>query len=206
MTKLQLENGPPIVLASQSAARRKMLEDAGVHVETYPARVDEDEIKLALRAEGASVEDAAVKLAEAKARRIADKFPGAIVIGCDQMLDCNGVWFDKPVDRAHAAAHLRAFSGKTHRLVSAAVAYRNMVRVWHHVDSAKLTVRILTDESIETYLDAVGDAALGSVGAYQLEGLGAQLFTRVDGDYFTVLGMPLLPLLGFLRANGALVP
>jgi septum formation protein len=206
MTKLQPENGPPIVLASQSAARRKMLEDAGVHVETFPARVDEDEIKLALRAEGAKVEDAAVKLAEAKARRIAEKFPGAIVIGCDQMLDCNGVWFDKPVDRAHAAAHLRAFSGKTHRLVSAAAAYRNMVRVWHHVDSAKLTVRILSDEFIETYLDAAGDAALGSVGAYQLEGLGAQLFTRIDGDYFTVLGMPLLPLLGFLRANGALVP
>jgi septum formation protein len=206
MTKLQPENGPPVVLASQSAARRKMLEDAGVNVETYPARVDEDEIKLALRAEGAKVEDAAVKLAEAKARRIAEKFPGAIVIGCDQMLDCNGVWFDKPVDRAHAAAHLRAFSGKTHRLVSAVVAYRNMVRVWHHVDSAKLTVRILSDEFIETYLDAAGGAALESVGAYQLEGLGAQLFTRVDGDYFTVLGMPLLPLLGFLRANGALAP
>jgi len=206
MTKLQLENGPPIVLASQSAARRKMFEDAGVTVETFPARVDEDEIKLAMRAEGAKVEDAAVKLAEAKARRIAEKFLGAIVIGCDQMLDCNGVWFDKPADRAHAAAHLRAFSGKTHRLVSAAVAYRNMVRVWHHVDSAKLSMRILSDEFIETYLDAAGDAALGSVGAYQLEGLGAQLFTRVDGDYFTVLGMPLLPLLGFLRANGALAP
>jgi septum formation protein len=206
MTKLQIENGPPVILASQSQARRKMLADAGVAVETYPARVDEEEIKLALRAEGATVEDAAIKLAEAKARRVADKFPGAIVIGCDQMLDCNGVWFDKPIDRAHAAAHLRAFSGKTHRLVSAAVAYRNMVRVWHKVDDAKLTVRILTDDFIETYLDAIGDAAMSSVGAYQLEGRGAQLFTHVDGDFFTVLGMPLLPLLGFLRANGVLVP
>lgn len=191
-----------IILASQSAIRRKLLENAGLTVEALPARVDEDEIKLALRAAGATVEDAAIKLAEAKARRIGEKIQGAIVLGCDQMLECNGVWFDKPPDRAHAAAHLRALSGKTHRLVSAVVAYRNMVRVWHHVDSAKLAMRPLSDAFIETYLDRAGDAALGSVGAYQLEGLGAQLFTRVEGDYFTVLGLPLLPLLGFLRANG----
>jgi septum formation protein len=193
---------PMLVLASQSAIRRQLLENAGLAVEALPARVDEEEIKLALRAEGASVEDAAIKLAEAKARRIAERIPRTIVIGCDQMLDCNGVWFDKPPDRAHAAAHLRALSGKTHRLVSAVVAYRNMVRVWHHVDSAKLTVRPLSDAFIESYLDQAGEAALSSVGAYQLEGLGAQLFTRIDGDYFTVLGLPLLPLLGFLRANG----
>lgn len=193
---------PPVILASQSAIRRKLLENAGLAVETLPARVDEDEIKLALRAAGASVEDAAIKLAEAKARRVAERIPGALVIGCDQMLECNGVWFDKPPDRAHAAAHLRALSGKTHRLISAVVAYRNMVRVWHHVDAAKLSVRPLSDAFIATYLDQVGDAALSSVGAYQLEGLGAQLFTRIEGDYFTVLGLPLLPLLGFLRANG----
>lgn len=193
---------PALVLASQSAIRRKLLENAGLSVEAFPARVDEDEIKLALRAAGASVEDAAIKLAEAKARRIGEKLPGAIVLGCDQMLECNGVWFDKPPDRAHAAAHLRALSGKTHRLVSAIVAYRNMARVWHHVDSARLAMRPLSDAFIESYLTEAGDAALGSVGAYQLEGLGAQLFTRVEGDYFTVLGLPLLPLLGFLRANG----
>ena len=193
---------PPVILASQSAIRRKLLENAGLAVETLPARVDEDEIKLALRAAGASVEDAAIKLAEAKARRVAERIPGALVIGCDQMLECNGVWFDKPPDRAYAAAHLRALSGKTHRLISAVVAYRNMVRVWHHVDAAKLSVRPLSDAFIATYLDQVGEAALSSVGAYQLEGLGAQLFTRIEGDYFTVLGLPLLPLLGFLRANG----
>jgi septum formation protein len=193
---------PVLVLASQSAIRRTMLENAGLRVETLPARIDEDEIKLAMRAGGASVEDVAIKLAEAKARRIAERVPGAIVVGCDQMLDCNGVWFDKPPDRAHASAHLRALSGKTHRLVSAVVAYRNMVRVWHHVDAAKLTVRPLSDAFIDSYLDQAGDAALSSVGAYQLEGLGAQLFTRIEGDYFTVLGLPLLPLLGFLRANG----
>jgi septum formation protein len=124
------------------------------------------------------------------------------VLGCDQMLECGGVWFDKPPDRAHAAAHLRALAGKTHRLVSAVVAYRKMVRVWHHVDSAKLVMRPLSDSFIESYLDRAGDDARASVGAYQLESLGAQLFTRVEGDYFTVLGLPLLPLLGFLRANG----
>jgi septum formation protein len=193
---------PALVLASQSAIRRKLLENAGLTVETLPARVDEDEIKLALRAAGATVEDAAIKLAEAKARRIGEKIPGAIVLGCDQMLECGGVWFDKPPDRAHAAAHLRALAGKTHRLVSAVVAYRNMVRVWHHVDSAKLVMRPLSDSFIESYLDRAGDDARASVGAYQLESLGAQLFTRVEGDYFTVLGLPLLPLLGFLRANG----
>ena len=193
---------PALVLASQSAIRRKLLENAGLAVETLPARVDEDEIKLALRAAGASVEDAAIKLAEAKARRIGEKIPGAIVLGCDQMLECGGVWFDKPPDRAHAVAHLRALAGKTHRLVSAVVAYRNMVRVWHHVDSAKLAIRPVSDAFIESYLDRAGDDAQNSVGAYQLEGLGAQLFTRVEGDYFTVLGLPLLPLLGFLRANG----
>jgi septum formation protein len=193
---------PALVLASQSAIRRKLLENAGLTVETLPARVDEDEIKLALRAAGATVEDAAIKLAEAKARRIGEKIPGAIVLGCDQMLECGGVWFDKPPDRAHAAAHLRALAGKTHRLVSAVVAYRKMVRVWHHVDSAKLVMRPLSDSFIESYLDRAGDDARASVGAYQLESLGAQLFTRVEGDYFTVLGLPLLPLLGFLRANG----
>jgi septum formation protein len=192
-----------LVLASQSAVRRKLLENAGLAVEALPARVDEDEIKLAMREAGAPVEDAAVKLAEAKARRIGEKIPDAIVLGCDQMLECDGVWFDKPSDRAHAAAHLRALAGKTHRLVSAVVAHRNMARIWHHVDSARLSMRPLTDAFIATYLDRAGEAALGSVGAYQLEGLGAQLFTRVEGDYFTVLGLPLLPLLGFLRANGA---
>jgi septum formation protein len=202
MTPLVSPNAPPLVLASQSRFRREMMEKAGLVFATDAAHIDEEEIKLAMRAEGATAADVAIKLAESKARRIAMRYPGAIVIGSDQMLDCNGVWFDKPADRANAAAHLQALSGKTHRLETAAVAFRNGMRVWHHVEAARLTMRILDAAFIASYLDAAGPDACASVGGYQLEGLGAQLFQRVDGDFFTILGLPLLPLLGFLRANG----
>jgi septum formation protein len=202
MTPLVSPNAPPLVLASQSRFRREMMEKAGLVFATDAAHIDEEEIKLAMRAEGASAGDVAIKLAESKARRVAQRHPGAIVIGSDQMLDCNGVWFDKPADRAHAAAHLHALSGKTHRLETAAVALRNGTRVWHHLETARLTMRALDAAFIEAYLDAAGPDACASVGGYQLEGLGAQLFARVDGDFFTILGLPLLPLLGFLRANG----
>jgi septum formation protein len=196
------EAAPPLVLASQSRFRREMLERAGLVFAVDAAHVDEDEIKLSMREAGASVEDVAIKLAEHKARRVAQRWPGAVVLGSDQMLDCNGVWFDKPVDRAHARAHLQALSGRTHRLVTAAVAFRNGTRVWHHVEPARLTMRPLSEAFVERYLDAVGDDALSSVGGYQLEGIGAQLFARVEGDFFTILGLPLLAVLGFLRAQG----
>ena len=202
MTLLVADDSPKLVLASQSRFRRTMMENAGLVFACDAAHIDEEEIKRAMQAEGASAADVALKLAESKARRVAPRHPGAIVVGSDQMLDCNGVWFDKPADRLHAAAHLRALSGKTHRLETAAVALRNGTRVWHHVEAARLTMRTLDDSFIEKYLAAVGDDACASVGAYQLEGLGAQLFARVEGDFFTILGLPLLPLLGFLRANG----
>jgi len=202
MSALVESNAPPLVLASQSRFRRTMMENAGLVFACDAANIDEEEIKRSMQAEGASAADVALKLAESKARRVAPRHPGAIVVGSDQMLDCNGVWFDKPADRAHAAAHLRALSGKTHRLETAAVAMRNGTRVWHHVEAARLTMRTLDDAFIEKYLDAAGADACASVGAYQFEGLGAQLFARVDGDFFAILGLPLLPLLGFLRANG----
>jgi septum formation protein len=141
-------------------------------------------------------------LAETKATRVSARHGEALVLGCDQLLDRDGTWFDKPADRAHAFAHLKALSGKTHRLVSAAVVARNGSRIWHHVAVARLTMRPLTDSFIESYLDAVGDTALKSVGAYQLEGLGAHLFSKIEGDYFTILGLPLLPLLSFLAEHG----
>jgi septum formation protein len=202
--RLYREDAPLLVLASQSRFRREMMEKAGLVFATDAAHIDEEEIKRSMQAEGATADDVAIKLAESKARRVAARHPGAIVIGSDQMLDCNGVWFDKPADRTHAAAHLRALAGKTHRLATAAVAMRNGTRVWHHVESARMTMRPLDDAFIAAYLDAAGDDACASVGAYQLEGLGAQLFSRVDGDFFVVLGLPLLPLLGFLRANGVI--
>ncbi|MBI3503854.1 MAG: Maf family protein [Proteobacteria bacterium] len=202
MTGLYNDRAPPVVLASQSRFRREMLERAGLIFAVDAAHVDEEEIKQSMRAEGASVDDVALKLAEHKARRVALRHPGAIVIGSDQMLDCNGTWFDKPVDRAHAEAHLRALSGKTHRLVTAAVVFKNGTRVWHHIEHARLTMRPLEADFIARYLDAAGEDAYASVGAYQLEGLGAQLFARVEGDFFTILGLPLLAVLGFLRAQG----
>ena len=195
---------PAVVLASGSRTRAEMLERAGVRVTLAPAAVDEEEIKLAARAEGAPVEDVAEALAEMKAQRVTRKHPGALVIGADQMLDCEGRWFDKPGDRTAARAQLQELRGRTHRLVSCAVVIRDGERLWHHVDRARLTMRPFSDAFLDSYLNAAGDEVLQSVGAYHLEGLGAQLFHRVDGDFFTILGLPLLPLLGFLRVHGVI--
>lgn len=195
---------PAVVLASGSRTRAEMLERAGVRVTLAPAAVDEEEIKLAARAEGAPVEDVAEALAELKAQRVTRKHPGALVIGADQMLECEGRWFDKPAGREAARAQLQELRGKTHRLVNCAVVIRDGERLWHHVDRARLTMRPFSDAFLDSYLGAAGDGVLQSVGAYHLEGLGAQLFHRVDGDFFTILGLPLLPLLGFLRVHGVI--
>ncbi len=185
-----------------------MLRDAGVAVEVVTPRVDEDEIKASYRAEGAGVEDTAIALAEMKAlavsRKIMTSNPGRYVLGADQMLACGGIWFDKPADRAAARAQLEALRDRKHHLVSAAVLAKDGVRLWHHVDRAELTMRDVSDSYLDDYLAQVGDDVLGSVGAYHLEGLGAQLFSRVRGDFFTVLGLPLLPVLAILRQHGML--
>ncbi|MFN4089403.1 MAG: Maf family protein [Alphaproteobacteria bacterium] len=194
----------PVVLASASRARAAMLEQAGVICAARPANVDEVEVKRSLQAADAAVADVAVALAALKAETVSRRTPGVLVIGADQMLECGGVWFDKPAGREGARATLRALRGRDHRLISAVVAAEDGRRVWHHVDQVTLSMRAFDDAFLETYLDAVGEAAFGSVGAYQLEGLGAQLIRRVDGDFFTVLGMPLLPLLAFLRDRGVL--
>lgn len=193
-----------IVLASASAARLAMLRAAGITAIAEPASIDEDEIKRSLRAEGAPVERAAELLAELKAKRIATKHPAAYIIGGDQMLECEGRWFDKPSDRAGAAAQLRDLRGKTHRLVSSVVVLHAGQRIWHATDSAKLTMRPFSDAFLETYLDQMGATATHSVGAYQLEGRGVQLFSKVEGDFFTILGLPLLPLLDMLRTHKVL--
>ena len=198
---LMLEDpaAPAVVLASASPSRRALLRNAGLQVACEAARIDEDEVKASLKAEGAAPERVAETLAELKAQRVSRRHAGALVIGADQMLDCNGIWFDKPTDLTHAAAHLRALSGREHRLISALCVVQDGTRLWHHIEDARLVVRPLSESSIADYLDAVGEAALTSVGAYQLEGPGAQLFSRIEGDYFTILGLPLLPLLDFLR-------
>jgi septum formation protein len=194
---------PAVVLASASPTRAHLLEAAGVKVVLAPAHVDEDEVKGALRADGADATDAAVALAEMKALRVSPRHPNALVVGADQILVCDGEWFDKPADMDHAKGRLRALRGKTHGLATAAVVVRDGKRIWHHVDTPKLTMRSFSDAFIDDYLAREGADALASVGAYRLEGMGVQLFARIDGDFFTILGLPLLALLGFLREHGA---
>lgn len=197
-----------LILASGSAARAKMLREAGVALEIVKPSVDEDEIKASYRAEGADVTDTAAALAEMKAlsvsRRAMKTAPGRYVLGSDQMLECEGLWFDKPADLAAARGQLSALRGRTHHLVSAAVLAKDGVRIWHHVDRAELVMRDFSDAFLDDYLSKVGADVLGTVGAYHLEGLGAQLMSRVHGDFFTVLGLPLLPVLAILRSHGML--
>ncbi|MFH1805716.1 MAG: nucleoside triphosphate pyrophosphatase [Pseudomonadota bacterium] len=193
-----------LILASASASRQLMLKNAGVECEAIASMIDEDSFKQSLKSEGASADEAAEMLAEMKAMRMYRQHPEAIVIAADQMLECNGVWFDKPVDADHCRAQLQALRGKTHKLVSAAVVFKEGSRIWGKIDSADLTMRNFSDEWLDWYLQQAGPDILNCVGGYQLEGLGAQLFTAVRGDYFTVLGLPLLPLIGFLRDHGIL--
>jgi septum formation protein len=192
-----------LVLASQSASRRAMLSAAGVAFDATFAGVDEDAAKAALR--HLAPRDLADALAELKAVKVSARMPGHLVLGSDSMVVlADGTILDKPVDRADAAAHLRAMSGKRHDLWSAAVIAENAQPIWRHVDRAKMHVRPLSDAFIETYLDAEWPAIAGCVGCYRIEGPGAQLFTRIEGSQFTVLGMPLLNILDFLRVRGEL--
>lgn len=193
-----------LILASSSKARHSMLTNSGVDCEAIASMIDEEGYKQSMKAEGASAAEAAETLAEMKALRMYRQQPDGIVIAADQMLECNGIWFDKPRDRDNTRAQLLALRGKTHQLVSAAVIYKEGSRIWGTIDTAHLTMRNFTDEWLEDYLDAAGGDIYDCVGGYQLEGIGAQLFTEVRGDYFTVLGLPLLPLIGFLRDHGIL--
>lgn len=202
--RLDAPGAPAVVLASGSLFRARMLRAAGVDFTVEAPGIDEATVRESLYAEGARVEDVATMLGELKAMAVSQKQPEALVVGSDQMLDCNGVWFEKPLDRDHARASLMALAGRDHRLVTSVVVARGGSRIWHGLETVRMRMRPLSDAFIEQYLDAVGDEVTQSVGAYQLEGLGAQLFTAVEGDYFSVLGLPLLPLLDFLRTHRVL--
>lgn len=191
-----------VVLASGSAIRRTLLTNAGLSLTVDPAAIDERALKDRMKAQNAPVLMAATELAGAKAQVVSGRHPGRLVIGADQILALGPQWFDKPVDRAAAAQQLERLAGRSHQLVSAAVVVEDGAEIWRTAQSVTLHMRPLEHGFIVSYLDQVGDAALSSVGAYQLEGLGAQLFTAIEGDYFTVLGLPLLPLLAFLRQRG----
>jgi len=191
-----------LILASASVSRRQMLHNAGLDFSVETSGVDEDEVKLSLSAEKATPQDIAETLAELKAKRVSMRHPEAMVIGADSTLSCNGHLFDKPPTMAAARQQLRTLAGQTHELHSSVVVARGGVRLWHCNDRARLTMRPLPDAFLDAYLARAGDAVTTSVGAYQLEGLGAHLFTKVEGDYFTILGLPLLPLLSFLAGHG----
>ena len=193
----------PVTLASQSAARQMILKNAGVAFEAVSPGVDEDAAKAALLAEQVAPRDIADALAEMKAVKVSTKRPG-LVIGADQTLDLRGKLFDKAETLVQAREHLLELRGQTHKLHAAVVVARDGQPIWRVVESAALTVRPFSEAWLDTYIERRGEALLWSVGCYELESEGVQLFSQVDGDYFTILGLPLIGLLDFLRLHGAL--
>ena len=195
--------GAPLVLASRSSSRRALLDAAGVRYEAIPADVDEEALKTGLRADGVDPRGVADALAEMKATKLSRRHPDRLVLGCDSVVaEADGALLDKAGDRDEAVLQLRRLRGTTHRLVSAAVICLGGAPIWRHVDTAKLTMRPFSDAFLDSYLDAEWPAIAACVGGYRLEGLGAQLFAKIEGSHFTILGLPLLPLLDYLRVRG----
>jgi septum formation protein len=193
---------PPLVLASSSRSRRQLLANAGLAFDVDPPGVDEQEATRSLLAKRTPPQEIAETLAEMKALRVSVRRPLALVVGGDSTLAANGRLFEKPSTMEAARKQLLVLSGQTHELFSSVVVARGGVRIWHSSERARLTMKPFSEPFLDAYLALAGEAVLGSVGAYQLEGLGAHLFSRVDGDYFTILGLPLLPLLSFLAGHG----
>ena len=194
-----------LVLASQSPTRQRMLDGAGICFIARAAHVDEEGLRASAIASSVPAVEIAVLLAEMKARKVAHDdgdHPSGFVLGVDQILVCDNQILGKPEDHEMAATQLRLLSGKMHNLVTAAVMYRDGERIWHHVETPALTMRPLSDEFIDDYLRAIGDAAFASPGSYQIEGLGAHLFSSIEGCSYAVLGLPLLQILAFLRVHG----
>jgi septum formation protein len=195
---------PELILASASTARAAMLRAAGVEFTAIPASIDEGAIKRRFRDGGETAASCAMALAQAKARAVAAKHADSIVIGADQILVAGDEWFDKPADLAGAAVQLRRLSGRSHILATAACAVQGDSCLWTAMAAPELTMRHIGESFLALYIEAEGEAVLGSVGAYRIEGRGAQLFSRIEGDHFSILGLPLLELLAFLRGRGLL--
>ncbi len=190
-----------IILASASRARAKMLSCAGISFNVVPADLDEETIKKSFQLDGMGFDNSriALVLAGRKASYVSKSIPDRLVIGADQILDLDGECIDKPADQRQARSQLIRLSGRSHELVSAVSVTCNGRELWNYVDRARLSMRNLSEEFVDAYLDKIGDATFTSPGSYQVEGLGVQLFDRIDGDHYTILGMPLLPLLDYLR-------
>lgn len=193
-----------LILASASEIRATLLRNASIDIDVKPARIDEEAIRNSLDAEGASPRDLADALAEYKARKISQKYPNQLVLGCDQVAELKGDFLVKPCDKAQAIEQLTKMSGKMHRLLSAAVLYQNGQPVWRHVGVVRLKMRQLSTEYILDYVERNWDSIRHSVGAYKLEEEGVRLFAGIDGDYFNVLGLPLTELLSYLILRGDL--
>ena len=192
----------PLILASSSPFRRMLMENAGLAFESHPATIDEREIEASLG--DASPDEVALALAEAKALDVSARHPGTLVLGSDQTMSLGSRVYHKPRSTEEARENLLSLSGATHRLNSAMALASDGQILWKHVSHADLTVRELSEAFVDRYLSRVGDQVFGSVGGYQLEGEGIQLFSRIEGDYFTILGLPMLPLLEELRALGVI--
>ncbi|MEM9669689.1 MAG: Maf family protein [Pseudomonadota bacterium] len=193
----------PVILASGSASRRALLEGAGVDSTAIKPDLDEESYKVSMRADGLAIADQAMRLAELKAEKVSREQSG-LVIGGDQMLALGERAFDKPKDLEDARRHLNDLSGKAHTLETAIAVAEGGTTIWRHHAQPRLTMRGLSPSFIEKYLHEVGPEICNTVGGYQLEGLGSQLFSRIEGDYFSILGLPLLPLLDYLRTRGVL--
>jgi septum formation protein len=195
---------PALILASESASRRELLQSAGIEFATRPAHIDEISVKQSAQSAGTTAANTAILLAELKAARVSARTGDAVVIGADQILVCDGVWFDKPASPAEAREHLLRLRGRMHMLVTGIVCMRNGTRVWHHVAQPRLTMRAFSDAFLDDYIAVEGEALMQTVGAYRLEGRGVHLFDRIEGEHAAILGLPLLPLFGFLRQHGVL--
>ena len=193
-----------LILASGSPARAAMLSAAGVEFTVIPASIDEAALKQQCRAEGKDALGCAMVLAQAKACAVAAQHPDTTVIGTDQILVVGDAWLDKPADLVEAATQLRWLSGRTHTLVTAACAHQSDMVLWQATATPKLTMRCIGESFLAAYIEAEGEAVLASVGAYRIEGRGARLFSQIEGDYFSIRGLPLIELLGFLRERGLL--
>ena len=194
----------PVVLASGSTVRALMLKNASVPFSVETARIDEDAITASLRSEGATARDVADTLAEMKARKVSEKYPGCLVLGCDQVLDLDGQLMSKPKTPEKALEQLLALRGTRHNLLSAAVIYENGEPQWRHVGRVDMTTRHLSQDYLSGYVTRNWESIRETVGGYKVEEEGVRLFARIDGDYFDVLGMPLLPLLDYLIVRGVL--